>query len=627
MALPTHTFEEQKVKYRRGESYVSAATNRSFLGWPYGCYLGFTPSVTAGSLVLTLNVDPTYLVSFARVLSGVELVNVDVVLDQAVTLDFDGHDFGADPTAYVMVSADVGVGSATTATIFTRATPPVDESEQLLCVVTKPGDDLVADFDDPTNRSSPYAHASAPLGYGFMKANAVEELIASVAMVSEVQAAREDLTGFVHPFPDGLNDRIGADLAPAAIAGRLGLGYRVVRSNDHSVGIDTSELNVSSSFTETARTALPISTLDGNGSETSPGVITDSDAEERNICFVTLVDAASKNTRPVGGGREVVFGRLFYTETNMLGTLTFSNVSTTVTGVGTNFLDSSQVSIGDIILAPDGLYYTVSTITDAFTLDLDQIPAVAGPAVPGPLDGTTRRRWLLRTFIRAESGEINFSMSTGTVVRFYSGGFFSLLASFYDASLEMFLGGEEPPMPDAAVGVEGKVLMHPSLTDALAGAVQTVQLRGGPVGTGVPAYSVNFDGAADGGSGTASVSMAGPTGAQGAPGTGTGPPGPAGPAGSGFDAYSSPFNSAFFASPHTPATKLVHTVVFPGPIKYLHGGMYLWSLQVAAFMDLDDHFDIVTTDTPSGTTGRIESQVPATGIANADIGLFLSAAG
>ena len=630
MALPTHTFSEQQIKYRRNESYISQGTNKSFLGWPYGCYLGFTPAVAAGSLVLTLNVDPIYLVSFARLLSGVELSNVDVVLDQAVTLDFTGHDFVGDPTAFVMVSADLGVGVTTAATVFSRGTGPVDETEQLLCVITKPGDDLEVASDDPANRSSPYAHASAPLGYGFMKDGAVEELIEAVLMVLEVQAARIDLTGFTHSFPQGLNDRLTADLAPAAIASRLGLGYRVVRSNDHLVTIDSSEINVSTSFGAADRTALPVQTFEANGSETQVGVITQSDAEARNVCFAVLVDAVSKHTRPVGGEREVVYGRLDYSTVNLTGTLTFSNATAVVTGVGTNFLDTAQIAVGDILQAPNGLYYGVVFIGGAATLTLSQIPAVAGPAVPGSLDGSTRRRWTVRTFIRTTSGESAFSLTAGTTLRFFFGAFVSLGTSFYDASLEMFLGGEEPPMPAAASGVEGKVLLHPSITDGVAGAVQTVQLRGGPVSAGNPVYSINFDGAADGGSGVASVTMAGPTGVQGAPGTGSGPPGAAGPNGIGFDSYSVPFS--FFNFPFPPGgyiggTKLVHTVVFPGPIKYLHGGVHLWSLQVLAAVDSDDHFDIVTTDNPSGNTGRVESQVPSTGVHSSRIGLFLSGAG
>ena len=167
-----------------------------------------------------------------------------------------------------MVRADQKLGSPVSADVFTRGTGPVDVTEQLVCVVTKPSADLVVAFDQPTNQDSPFAWTTAPLGFGFMRDGAVEELQQAVAMVAEVEAARLDLQGMTWPFPDGLHDRIIADLVPAAIAGRLGLGLRVLRGEDTLVASTTDEVNVSSSFTEVARTRLPILTLEANGSDT-----------------------------------------------------------------------------------------------------------------------------------------------------------------------------------------------------------------------------------------------------------------------------------------------------------------------------------------------------------------------
>ncbi|HUS82782.1 MAG TPA: hypothetical protein VM013_05945, partial [Dehalococcoidia bacterium] len=288
MPLPTHTFNTQEVKIRRGERYTSQAVNKKFLVQPRGVYAGYLPAVSAGSRLLTLAPDPTYGISFCRVRSSAELSSLDVITDQPVVLDFTGHDFVADPIAYVIITASASLGGATTSSIFTRATIAVDPLEQLVCVVTEVAGELSVAFDDPTNRFTPFAHASAPLGFGFMKDGAIEELIAAVAMVAEVQAAREDLTGFVHPFPDGLHDRIGADLVPAAIASRLSRVTRTLRSNDHLIAFTTDEANVSASFTETARTRSPIETMSGLGAELSgvQGAISVPTDAVRNICVV-----------------------------------------------------------------------------------------------------------------------------------------------------------------------------------------------------------------------------------------------------------------------------------------------------------------------------------------------------
>lgn len=623
--MPTHTFQTSEVKYRRGEPYVSEATNKKFLGQPRGIYLGFIPTVTSGSLILAIGVDPTYGISFARVKSGVDLIDVDVVLDTSVALDFNGHDFGADPTVFVMVRASQKLGSPTTADVFTRATGPADSTEQLICVVTKPVADLVVASDQPANQDSPFAWLTAPLGYGFMRDGAVEELIAAVAMVAEVIAARLDLQGMTWPFPDGLHDRIVADLVPSAIAGRLGFALRVLRSEDKTVATTTDTVNVSGSFTETARTRPPILTLEPNGSETQAGVITNSDVERRNVCFVMKV-GTNERLIDAGNGNKVVYGRLVFTEFDFgttSGTLTFSNVSTTVTGAGgtLDFTDPLQVRVGDILLAPDGLYYEVASIGGPGTLDLTIIPSASGTPA-----SQLRRRWNLRLFTDdGVGGEMPYSVPGGTAIRFFFGAYFTHETTIHDSRLLMFEGGEEPPLPNSAVGVEGGVLMHPGITDALGGAVRSVQQGGATVGTGVPVFSLNFDSGTSVTPGVADIDAAGPTGPTGAPGTGPGPAGPAGPTGTGFDTFSDTFDAGpvydgSFPSTHTSGEIHTHTFNFGSPIKFLLGGMKRWNVISAPTWDGDDGFEITDVRItgagfPTGTEGTIETTVRIPGSA------------
>jgi len=135
MPLPTHTFNTQEVKIRRGERYTSQAVNKKFLVQPRGVYAGYLPAVSAGSRLLTLAPDQTYGISFCRVRSSAELSSLDVITDQPVVLDFTGHDFVADPIAYVIITASASLGGATTSSIFTRATIAVDPLEQPLHAV------------------------------------------------------------------------------------------------------------------------------------------------------------------------------------------------------------------------------------------------------------------------------------------------------------------------------------------------------------------------------------------------------------------------------------------------------------------------------------------------------------
>ena len=643
MTLPTLAFAPTQIKPIFGESYVSEAANTKFLGQPRGVYLGFVPQVTPGSLLLTLAVDPVYGVSFARMRSSLEATNVDVVTDQPTILDFTGHNFIANPTAYVKVHANSKLGSPTTAEVYTTAVPGSTLTDQLLCVVTSVLGNLVVVFDAPTNRATPYAYATAPLGYGFMRDSAVEQLLASVAMVAEVAAARVDLDGVNHPYvpipQQGIADRIAADLLPAAVASRLGRFYHVVRSQDHFVPSPSDTIPLSSSFAKAARTRAPLITIPPNGSELANGAVTGPSDMVRNVCFVFEV---GKNERPIDANRFVGYGRLDSLVMTLTGVPTFSNVSTLVTGVGTLF--TMEIQPGDIILAPDGEYYVVGTITDDFNLILASIPTVGGPVV------SVRRRFLLRLVVINQTSGVEQALSVpgGTTLRFFFGTFFDLSQSIHDSTLLMFEGGEEPPLPDSAVGVKGKAQVDPLIAySALAGAVKVLD-NGNPVGTGRLAYSIGFHSppgqpAIPGASlnvtpGIANVSAAGQIGPIGPPGLGPGPPGPIGAAGLAFNSFSTLFAaSADFTPPFggwSLGQVLTHDVIFTGSIKYLHGGISLWAINSPG-ADNNDNFDItaVTITNPGGAnnTGRIQITIPnetsTSGPPIGTYGLFLSAAG
>lgn len=627
MPLPTHNFASNEITVRYGEHYPSQAVNTKFLGVPPGIYLGFTPEVTSGSLILTLKTNTSYGVSFARTRSQTSETDVDVVIDEDVTLDFTGHDFTLNPTVYVKLRAESALGQPTTAEIFTAATPPPGLDEQLICVVTKPAADLVATASEPANRDTPYAYTTAPYGYGFMADSAVEQLLAAVAMVDEVAAARVDMEGINHPWAPpgqlGLDERINTDLAPDKIADRLGLHYRVLRGEDYTAVGAQDTFAVSGSFAPAGRTRPPIISIPADGSEAQSGAITDSDLDGRNTCFVTL---ASTGERIVDSERLVVYGRLYNIGAVLTGTVTFVASLPAVTGVGTLFL--TEVAVGDILVGPDGTNYIVTVVVDDFNIITSSAIGVGGVTA-----AAVRLRFELRLVKNSGGVEVPHAVAGGTTIRFFFGAFLRLNIAAHDATAMMFAGGEEPPLADSAVGVKGKVLMHPGISGALAGAVFSVKDAGSPVGTGVPTYSLDFSGAAAGAPNVANISAAGPTGPPGPGGGSPGPTGGPGPTGFGYDSYSTPFSASSTFTPPPggwpSSTVLSHSVIYPSAPKYLHGGMSLWQVD-AIVADFSDHGELTLVNAV-GSTGTVQLTTPNTGVfpppAIGTFQLYLNAAG
>jgi hypothetical protein len=627
--LPEHVFNPQEIHCRWNAHYASSEVNQKFLGIPLGIYFGFVPQVTAGSLILTLGIDPVFGVSFARTRSLLAEQEADVVFETPITLDFTGHDFVLNPTVYVKLKASVAVGQPTSAEVFTSGTGPAPLTEQLICVVTKPAADLVVTATEPANRSNPYAWASATYGYGFMKDSAVEQLLAAVDMVNEVAAARLDLDGVTHPynppFDYGLDDRIGADLQPDAIASRLALFFRVVRSNAYTAAATTNVFDVSSSFAQTSRTFSPMISFNSGGNETTTGATTDGDIENRNICFV--VNDATRE-RLIDADRLVLYGRLTAATTPLTGTITFTNAVAAIVGIGTLFL--TELALGALVIGPDGQTYSVLTITDNFNVTLGS--TYAGVTVVGAT--ASRRVFTLTTYHIAGGVEIGHAITIATVFHFYFPAWVLLSDATFDAQNYMLSSGEEPPLPNAAVGVEGKVFLHPGTTGGLGGAVLSVKDAGSPVGSGVPVFGLDFTGAAVGAPGVADISASGPVGPVGPGGGSPGAPGPTGPTGTGFGLFSSAFSAGPFniTPPFTgwpTLTVLSHNVTYPGPPKYIHGGLAQWLIN-APLSDNSDHIDM-TNVTTSGNQGTVLFTTPNLSIygppAAGSFRLYLNAAG
>lgn len=489
--FPTHTFSETEVKFRFGEKYVSESVNTKFAGVPRGVYAGYIPSF-AGD-ILTLNVDPTFGLSMVRQTSPDDLdYAVDVITQDPVVLDFTGH-VTFPVNVVVMVSGALGLPHS--ATVLTQTAPAVDPTELLLCVVDQdvsgPSPVLTVVFDDPTNRDTPFAYISAPLGYGFMKDGAVEELLSAIALTAEIEQARIDLTGTTQST---LVDRLEADAAGAAVADRLGREVFTIQGDDFLVSSTTSTVIVSKSFSKVHRDIVgltPSENIIGFGSETLVGAVTDgtvgplapagslSDGS-RNVCAIidTTTEARITDTE-----LNTAFGSLSLDQITLLGTLTFDG-TTTVTGVGTQF--TSVLLAGDIIEDTSGNFYEVAT-----TPVVDTSLTLSTPAlVTASSDGLRRRRFLLTA--RTRLGSL-FNITGGTTIRFFFPMWRTTEQSQFDYVTQLARNHEPPPIASATTSVFGKALIANFAPTGQAGAVFAVEQQSAQVGPS-HVHTVDFEG-------------------------------------------------------------------------------------------------------------------------------------
>ena len=622
--FPTHTFRDQAVKFRFGERYISEATNRKCLGFPPGVYFGFVPTLVEN--ILTLAPDLAMGLSLARLISQDDaLAALDVISDSNIVIDFTGH------TVYpvnVVLKANGTLGQPFSAEIVTQAAAPALPTELLLGVMISSGS---FDSDLPSNRSNPFAYVGAHLGYGFMPSSSVEELLAAVSMITEVQDARIDLDGVTQA---NLKDRLDVDAAGPAIASRLGQEIRTIISEDYTLAAGTGVVVVGDSFANKHRTNSPIETIPGFGSETKIGAVTDGTPrpfppagtladDDRNVCAV--IDIGTER-RLLDSNRRPIYCRLSLDEVGLTGQLDFVATSPTVNGIGTSFI--SQIEAGDIIEDGAGDFYEVAATPSSNTVLTLSIPATNTNSTTTSI----RRRFTISYFIRADATtDTPVTVPLGTAFRFFFPMWDTLEFSQWDYVPELFKNFDGEPVVNATTAIAGKVQLENGAIDATAGTIWRILDSGNVVGDG-NIHSLNFGAVADAGLGAVNVTSRGLTGDQGAPAPPgiPGPAGPKGPIGVGYSTYGVPFATDFRRTvgpvgPIHPGESYSFTYTFTGlsELLFVSGGMYRWEPYGNGGSSTVDITNIVKLN---ANTARITLIAP-TGDASFRFGLFLNAAG
>jgi hypothetical protein len=628
---PSYALSAQDVKFRYGERYASEAANKKFLGIPFGAYLGFIPSFNNN--VLTLSPDPTFGVSLCRLASQDDpLYIVDVIVGTDVVLDFTNH--SAFPVN-VVVKARGKLGFAHSAEVSTQLAPSSLPTEVLIGSVTAPNTIIV---DEPSSRDTPYAYSGTPLGYGFMKDGAAEELLNAVAVNAEVVAARTDL--FDQPRTS-LDLRLTIDGLPSAMALRLGLENLTILADDFVIAAPTDTINISRAFSRYHRSIsgfTPVQNFDGFASEDRVGAITSGTIEdpspigalvdaERNVC--AIIDATTES-RLTDAARQVAYGRLIHDEITLTGTeIVFVSFGTLVGGIGTLF--TTEVSPGDIIQDPISRdYFEVDFILTDNTLHLSSL--FPNPTTPGGTAPLSRRRFTLNARTRIGPDTETPFVMPATTIRVYFNAWLTVEGSHFDYMTDLLRGFEEEPVPTATTTVPGKALLASGLTEGKAGAIFAIQEQPSGVQVGDPhVHTIDFDGAASGVAGVADISQRGPIGDQGPPGSGgtPGPVGPQGPQGQGFDNFSSANlfreSSLIKHSDLGSGTLYSFTTTMDGSeILFLTGGNSEWFSRNS--FDSNDHWQIDDIEVVSGMTVRLSARVPIGSGSDAEVRFFLNAA-
>jgi hypothetical protein len=497
--------------------------------------------------------------------------------------------------------------------------------------------------DAPANQDTPFAFASAPLGYGFMQSGDVEDLLNSIALVQEIEDARVDLNGGLHV---SLADRLAADAAGSAIADRLGKEMRSIQGIDTSVpggGADT--INVSQSFSKVLRdlaNLLPSENFEGFGSETRVGAITSGiipappvtgtlTDDVRNVC--AIVDLPTE-ARILDSSNTPIYGRLSLSEITLTGTVQFSIGLPSVTGVGTVF--QTEINAGDIIQDGLGNFYEVAVAPPTQTT-LTLTTNALGTTSPG---SSIRRRVELAFMTRGgpdPDDDIPVTLPGGQSLRFWFSQWRALETAVYDRVTQLARNHEPPPVPVATTLTTGTAQVIAGIPEGKAGAVFEVQAQGLQIGPD-HIFSIDFDGVADGGGGVANVTQRGPTGDQGPEFGGglPGPSGPPGPQGVGITATNFFISSGVFmhnTGPYVPGFTYSHTGVFAGMtndpaagLRFIHGGLMQWDTWTGG-VDANDHYDITLISKVDYRTARIFAKVPSGGGPINDVRLYLTGGG
>jgi len=508
-SFPASPFTRDNVKVRFLEPTVSQSINQRFLGLPRGVYVGYIPQVTPGSLVLALAPDPRLRFSTLKVGAASTAVQVDVFTGQSVTLDFTGH---AQFPVFVLARADYAPGAITQAQILTRLTGPIGPQEIGICVVDKPGVNLVVSTTIPGQRQPPLAFAGQAFGY--MYGGATDDIAFAQTVTNEVINARIALaTGL--PAAN-LSARLALDFAGSYLAGILALRNVTVAGNAQIVPGFAGSANVSASFGAITRQQPPALTIPAGGTETVEGAITAPvDPNDENVCFI--VDDTT-GQRIVDSGNNPIYGRLSFLAGAIAGTIAFQNAQTAIVGTGTTF---TGLQVGDLILGADGKYYSVAAVADNTNATIT--PAYQGADASGFV--SSFRRFTLSFLTRGSGAELPATLANTTNLRFFFPAWFKLDKAVFDATAFMKRDGEREVEPIASTTVKGRALL--AIAGSLAGALFQVQSNQIPLGAN-NFHTLNFASVnavvTNAGGGQANISVPGNPGPPG-PGANPGPQG------------------------------------------------------------------------------------------------------
>jgi len=607
--FPVRVFTRTNALLGRDDEYKSSLAGRKFAGMPKGVYVGFVPSVV--SPILTLSPDPGEGYSIVKLPSSADPGGMDVVVTSPVTLDFTGQpagDFPIHVLARAFYTDDAAV--PTTAEIITRSVGPVGVNEVVICTLTGTAPALVIEADPSIGeRTEPLAFAG--IDFGFMPAGSIEDLQAATDMVNEVVAARVALDTTIHT---SLSARLAADQSASALAGRLALALRVLRSNDHPILAAAEDVIVSGSLTEIDREHSPVS-LGGLGDETTEGAVAAPFDTVRNVCIV--VDATT-GYRPVDNpsDRRLIFGRLEGpSEIVLSGTWSFVNADTSVSGVDGQA--TAEAKIGDTISGPDGLFYEIAAINSANSFTLKN--AFTGFAAAK--SDCVLQRWKLKLRKITGTAETSASLPAAATLRFFFPAFLRHDRSYGDWSAMLHSSAGKAPIAAATVADFGVGVL--STSGAVLGAVN-IQNGGFPLAGG-PFHAIDFNASnatvVTDAAGTVEVTEIGPQGATGPPGTSSGP-GPPGDPGAGFTAIN-PFEVTGFTNGISPSTwvPFSYSKDMGHEIHYLAGGIRSYK-DFAVFFAGFDSAEIQSL-TAVGSTATITGRVRG----DTSVSLFFSSAG